>query len=122
MPTLYVSKRYSITIRLTRCVTTGKRPPHADSSTKSLAQWIKLATASKLAKHGELVKMRRTDHQLSTKDRLDVGINLKGTEPTEWLEESGSFNAMVSHRVRVTSKSEVNAELKGWLKDAYEAT
>ena len=59
--------------------------------------------------------------QPSTKDRLDVGINLKGREPTDRLEASGSFNAMVSHRVRVTKKSQLNAELKKWLKEAYDA-
>jgi len=56
--------------------------------------------------------------QPSTADRLDVGINLKGVAPTGRLEKSGSFNSMVSHRVRVTRKSEVDAELKGWLKKA----
>jgi len=166
---------------------------------RSLAQWIKLAKASKLVKHGELVKMLKADHGLthgyanlvahkmlksdagssddagslidgqyagpkaglrpiydaliktvngfgsdvevapkkayvslrrkkqfaiiqpSTKDRVDVGMNLKGTTPTDRLENSGSFNAMVSHRVRVASKSEVDAELKCWLRAAYDA-
>lgn len=59
--------------------------------------------------------------QPSTKDRFDVGINLKGHKATDRLEASGSFNSMVSHRVRVTKKSDVNAQLKKWLKEAYEA-
>lgn len=59
--------------------------------------------------------------QPSTKDRVDVGINLKGVAAGPRLEASGSFNAMVSHRVRVSGKSEINDELKGWLKKAYEA-
>lgn len=59
--------------------------------------------------------------QPSTRDRVDVGINLKGTKAGKRLEASGSFNAMVSHRVRLTKKSEVDAELEGWLKKAYEA-
>ncbi|MEM7474292.1 MAG: DUF4287 domain-containing protein [Planctomycetota bacterium] len=59
--------------------------------------------------------------QPSTKDRIDVGLNLKGKETTDRLEASGSFNAMVSHRVRITKKAEVNAELKKWLKEAYQA-
>jgi hypothetical protein len=59
--------------------------------------------------------------QPSTKDRIDVGINLKGQPPTARLEKSGSFNAMVSHRVRISKKSEVDAELKRWLKSAYDA-
>jgi len=59
--------------------------------------------------------------QPSTATRLDVGINLKGVEPTSRLEPSGSFNAMLSHRVRVTSASEVDEELVGWLKRAYDS-
>ncbi len=59
--------------------------------------------------------------QPSSKDRVDVGINLKGKSPTDRLEKSGSFNSMVSHRVRLGSKKDVNAELKKWLKAAYEA-
>ena len=58
--------------------------------------------------------------QPSTKTRVDVGINLKGTEPTERLEPSGSFNAMVSHRVRLGSPDEVDSELVSWLKKAFE--
>lgn len=59
--------------------------------------------------------------QASTKDRVDVGINLKGTPAGPRLEAAGSFNAMVSHRVRLSGKSEVNNELKAWLKKAYDA-
>ncbi len=59
--------------------------------------------------------------QASTRTRVDVGINLKGTPAGERLEASGSFNAMVSHRVRLNSKKEVNAQLKGWLRKAYDA-
>jgi hypothetical protein len=60
--------------------------------------------------------------QPSTSSRVDVGINLKGTKPAGRLEASGSFNAMVSHRVRVEKLSEVDAELLGWLKQAYDAS
>ena len=59
--------------------------------------------------------------QPSTKTRVDVGIQLKGVEPTARLEASGSFNGMVSHRVRVAEAGEVDEELIGWLKDAYDA-
>ena len=59
--------------------------------------------------------------QPSTKTRVDVGINLKkDVKATKRLELSGSFNAMVSHRVRLEDKKQVNAELKKWLKQAYE--
>lgn len=57
--------------------------------------------------------------QPSTKTRLDVGINLKGIDPTQRLENSGSFNTMCSHRVRLESANEVDKELIDWLKEAY---
>ncbi|CAN5682013.1 hypothetical protein BH09PLA1_BH09PLA1_15990 [soil metagenome] len=171
----------------------------AEKTGKTLDQWIKIAKASKLEKHGHIVAMLKTDHEIghgyanlialrtlqgagaagpegdtlleaqytgskapmkpiydaliaavkkfgsdveispkktyvslrrskqfalvqpSTATRVDVGINLKGEKPTARLENSGSFNAMVSHRVRVANKSEVDAQLIGWLKQAYEA-
>ena len=71
------------------------------------------------------VSLRRSKQfaliQPSTKDRVDVGINLKGEAAAGRLEASGSFNAMVSHRVRISDKGEVDAELRGWLKKAYDA-
>ena len=58
----------------------------------------------------------------STATRVDVGINLKDPDPKDRLEASGSFNAMVSHRVRVSKLIEVDKELVGWLKRAYDAS
>lgn len=52
--------------------------------------------------------------------RVDVGINMKDVEPAGRLEKSGSFNAMCTHRVRVGSLDDVNDELLGWLRHAYE--
>jgi len=70
------------------------------------------------------VSLRRSKQfaliQPSTADRVDVGINLKGVAPTKRLEASGSFSAMVSHRVRLESATGVDAELKSWLKRAYD--
>jgi Domain of unknown function (DUF5655)/Domain of unknown function (DUF4287) len=59
--------------------------------------------------------------QPSTATRLDVGLILKDVKPSGRLEASGSFNAMFTHRVRVTSASEIDVELKRWLKSAYDA-
>lgn len=165
---------------------------------KSLEDWIKIAKATKLEKHGEIVKFLKTEHALghgyanliahrlkgeteegkaaaddpvaaqyagekaglkpvydalikavgkfggdveispkktyvslrrnkqfaliqpTTKNRLDVGVNLKGVAPAGRLEASGSFNAMVSHRVRVENLKDVDKELVGWLKAAYD--
>jgi predicted transport protein len=166
---------------------------------KSLPQWLKVAKASGLEKHGQIVKHLKTDHgmthgfanlvaheqlksasgstpagdlvqaqysgkkqtlrpiydallkqlakfgadveiapkqayvslrrnkqfaliQPSTATRVDVGINLKGAKPTKRLEASGSFNGMVSHRVRLSSIDDVDAQLAGWLRKAYDAS
>lgn len=77
-----------------------------------------------LAPKKTYVSLRRAKQfglvQPSTKTRVDVGINLKGVPPKGRLEASGSFNAMVSHRVRLEKVADVDAELIGWLKQAYE--
>jgi hypothetical protein len=71
------------------------------------------------------VSLRRSKQfailQPSTKTRLDVGLNLKGVKAAGRLEASGSFNAMVSHRVRVETAADIDAELVRWLKQAYDA-
>lgn len=58
--------------------------------------------------------------QPSTATRVDVGINLKGVEPAGRLEKSGSFNSMVSHRVRLNAVDDVDEELVSWLRQAYD--
>jgi hypothetical protein len=56
----------------------------------------------------------------STKTRFDVGLKLKGVPPAGRLEAAGSWNAMVTHRVRLESADGVDKELVGWLRKAYE--
>jgi len=55
----------------------------------------------------------------SNAQRLDVGIMLKGVLPAGRLEQNPT--TMVTHRVRVSSDAEIDAELIGWLKQAYAA-
>jgi len=59
--------------------------------------------------------------QPTTKTRVDIGIKLKDTAPTDRLEASGSFNSMVTHRVRTSGIDDLDAELHAWLKAAYDA-
>jgi hypothetical protein len=77
-----------------------------------------------LAPKKAYVSLRRSKQfaivQPSTKTRVDVGINLKSVDPTERLEAAGSFNSMVSHRVRLTEPDDVDQELIDWLHQAYE--
>jgi Domain of unknown function (DUF5655)/Domain of unknown function (DUF4287) len=89
-----------------------------------LAAVKKFGTDVEVSPKKAYVSLRRNKQfaivQPSTATRVDVGINLKGVEPAGRLEASGSFNAMVSHRVRVSKPGEVDKELLGWLKKAYE--
>lgn len=57
--------------------------------------------------------------QPTTNTRVDVGVNLKGVEPTGRLESAGT-GAMCTHWVRLTSPDEIDAELLGWLREAYD--
>ena len=69
------------------------------------------------------VSLRRSKQfaliQPSTKTRVDLGLNLKSAKATGKLEASGSFNSMVSHRVRLESPKDVTKDVKAWLKKAY---
>ncbi len=58
--------------------------------------------------------------QPSTKTRMDLGLKLKGKETGERLEGSGPFGAMCTHRVQVTDIKDIDKELLGWIKEAYE--
>jgi hypothetical protein len=78
-----------------------------------------------LAPKKAYVSLRRSKQfgliQPSTGTRLDVGLVLKGVAPAGRLEASGSFNAMVTHRVRLGGPGDVDAKLIAWLRQAYEA-
>lgn len=71
------------------------------------------------------VSLRRSKQfaiiQPSTKTRVDLGLNLKGESATGRLEESGSFNSMVTHRVRLERPQDVDNDVKTWLKKAWTA-
>lgn len=52
----------------------------------------------------------------ATKTRIDLGLALKGEAPTDRLE---TYNAMCSHRVRLESADDFDAQVKAWMKEAY---
>ncbi len=58
----------------------------------------------------------------ATKTRTDLGFKLKGKPTTDRLENSGPFGTMCTHRVKISDAKEVDKELKGWIKEAYEAS
>jgi hypothetical protein len=59
--------------------------------------------------------------QASSAEHLDLGIKLKGVEPAGRLAAAGSWNSMVTHRVRISDPAQIDAELVDWLRQAYAA-
>jgi hypothetical protein len=55
-----------------------------------------------------------------TAARFDIGVKLKGLAPEGRLEEAGSWNAMVTHRVRLSAPAELDDEVIAWLRAAYQ--
>jgi predicted transport protein len=59
--------------------------------------------------------------QPSTSTLLDVGLVLPGAEETPRLRPAGSFGSgRITHRVSLAHEDEIDAELTGWLRDAYD--
>ncbi len=56
----------------------------------------------------------------ATSNRLDIGVKLKGAKITPRFEAAGSWNAMVTHRVRIEDPAQIDAEIVSWLRQAYE--
>jgi predicted transport protein len=76
-------------------------------------------------KKGYLSLRRKTQFATlhpSTKTRFDVGLKLKSVAPSGRLENAGSWNQMVTHRVRLESAQDVDRQLISWLRDAYDQT
>jgi len=84
----------------------------------------KLGADVEIAPKKTYVSLRRSKQfaivQPSTKDRIDLGLNLKGVDPTDRLEGGKVFSGMCTHKVRITTKKDINTELRSWLKMAYE--
>jgi len=102
---------------------TGKeslRPIYETLRTKLSA----LGSDVEFAPKKSYVSVRRSKQfaliQPSTRTRIDLGIQNKGRSAEGRLEESGKWNAMVSHRVRLEHASGIDDEVVGWLREAYE--
>ena len=55
----------------------------------------------------------------ATKTRIDLGLKLKDKPVTDRLGNSGPFGTMCTHRVQLSDVNQIDAELKGWLQEAY---
>jgi predicted transport protein len=58
--------------------------------------------------------------QPATKTRFEIGINLKGSKPKGKLEAILTPNAMCSHKINLEDVKDIDKEVIGWIKEAYE--
>ena len=107
---------------------------------KKFSAWIVVAAASALAvsgchksgyvKEGQIE--RTIDQQALGKNYIEaIGIGAADSAMTNQTQRmatsrnaaivAGSWNAMVSHRVRLESAKDLDADVKRWLKQAYDA-
>lgn len=57
----------------------------------------------------------------ATNTRVEVGLNMKGVKPTQRLEQLPP-GGMCQYRVKVTDPAEVDAELIGWIREAFDGS
>ncbi|PZX54766.1 DUF4287 domain-containing protein [Algoriphagus chordae] len=57
----------------------------------------------------------------ATKTRYEIGLNLKGHPAEGILQLDTKTNGMCSHKIHLSNESDINSELIGWIKKAYEA-
>ena len=91
---------------------------------KIMAEINKFGKDVEVAPKKAYVSLRRKKQfaiiQPSTKDRLDVGLNIKGVVPSGNVEEGAKWNAMCTHRIRVEDEKTINKDLIEWIKKAYD--
>ena len=91
---------------------------------KIMAEVNKFGKDVELAPKKAYVSLRRKKQfaiiQSSTKDRLDIGLNIKGVEPSGIVEDGKKWNAMCTHRIKIEDAKAVNKDLISWIKRAYD--
>ncbi len=91
---------------------------------KIMAEISKFGKDVEAAPKKAYVSLRRKKQfgliQPSTKDRLDIGLNIKGVEPSGIVEDGKKWNAMCTHRIRIENEETINKDLFNWIKQAYE--
>jgi hypothetical protein len=58
--------------------------------------------------------------QPSAAGRIDLGLILRDVPPDARLESAKGFNALFTHRVRLTSTADIDPQLTAWLQRAYD--
>src|SRR5579863_341022 len=58
--------------------------------------------------------------QPSATGRIDLGLILGDVPPEARLESAAGFNALFTHRVRLSNPADLDEQLKAWLRQAYD--
>ena len=103
---------------------TGKKASLRPLHDRLMAMVHALGPDVSLAPKKGYVSLRRPRKQFamiqpSGAGRIDLGLILPGVPAAGRLEPSGSFNALFTHRVRVTSAADIDQALTDWLHAAY---
>jgi hypothetical protein len=104
----------------------GKKASLRPLHDELMAQILGLGPDVSLAPKKGYVSLRRPRKQFamiqpSGAGRIDLGLILPGVPAADRLEPAGSFNALFTHRVRVTSADDLDDALAGWIAAAYTA-
>jgi hypothetical protein len=104
----------------------GKKASLRPLHDQLMAQILGLGPDVSLAPKKGYVSLRRPRKQFamiqpSGAGRIDLGLILPGVPAADRLEPAGSFNALFTHRVRVTSAGDLDDALAGWMAAAYTA-
>jgi hypothetical protein len=104
----------------------GKKQRWRQPCERLIAQIKDVGSAFGVSAGGTYVNLQRAGKkfailQPSSSERLDIGIKLKGVSMDERFESAGSWNAMVTHRLRVTNPTQIDGEVVAWLRRAYDA-
>ena len=77
-----------------------------------------------IAPKNSYVSLRRKKQfailQPATKSRFEIGLNIKGQESKGKLEPINAANTMCSHKINVATASDVDGEVLGWIRLAYD--
>jgi predicted transport protein len=91
---------------------------------KIMKEILKFGNDIEVAPKKAYVSLRRKKQfailQPSTKERLDVGLNIKGVQPSGDVTASGSWNAMCTHRIKVEDEKRINKDLIQWIRQSYD--
>jgi predicted transport protein len=102
---------------------TGKKADLRPIHDKLQTRLAKLGTFEEAPKKTYISYRRKKQFAMigpATNTRVEVGLNMKGVKATGRLEALPP-GGMCQYKVKLTDAREVDAELMGWIKTAYEA-